>query len=95
MTEEIKQLDDEIQALKKANRQPEKINPAIGGYNVAITIITNLLGSIFVGAALGILLQVLYHTSPLFTAGLTLLGGIAGLYNTARYGLNQERKQNK
>ena len=95
MTEEIRQLDDEIKALKKATQTPKKINTAIGGYNVAITIITNLLGSIFVGAALGILLQVLYHTSPLLTAGLTLLGGIAGLYNTARYGLNQERKQNK
>ena len=66
MTEEIKQLDDEIQALKKANRM-----------------------------ALGIVLQILFHTSALFTAGLTLLGGIAGLYSTVRYGLGQERKQSK
>ncbi len=95
MTEEIKQLDDEIQVLKKANRQPEKINPVVGGYNVAITIMTNLLGCIFVGLALGVLLQILFHTSVLFTAGLTLLGGIAGLYSTVRYGLSQERKQSK
>lgn len=95
MTEEIKQLDDEIKALKKVIQTPEKINTAIGGYNIAITIITNLLGSIFVGMALGVLLQILFHTSVLFTAGLTLLGGIAGLYSTVRYGLSQERKQNK
>ena len=95
MTEEIKQLDADIKALKKANRQPEKINPAVGGYNVAITIMTNLLGCIFVGMALGILSQILFHTSVLFTAGLTLLGGIAGLYSTVRYGLSQERKQDK
>lgn len=95
MIEEIKQLDDEIKALKKANRQPEKMNPVVGGYNVAITIMTNLLGCIFVGMVLGVLLQILFNTSVLFTAGLTLLGGIAGLYSTVRYGLSQERKQNK
>ena len=95
MTEETKQLDAEIKALKKTGQKPETINTAIGGYNVAITIITNLLGCVFVGAAIGILFQLVFHTSSLLTAGLVFLGGIAGLYSTVKYGLQQERKYRK
>lgn len=95
MTEEIKQLDDKIQKLRQIRQNQEKISKVLSGYNVAVTIITNLLGCIFVGLSIGILLQLLFHTSALLTAGLTLLGGVAGLYSTVRYGLDQERKLNK
>ena len=95
MTQEIKQLEDKIEALKKENQRPDTVNKAIGGYNVAITIITNLLGCVFVGAAIGILFQLMFHTSPLLTAGFVLLGGIAGLYSTVKYGLQQERNLHK
>ncbi|MBQ7413088.1 MAG: AtpZ/AtpI family protein [Alphaproteobacteria bacterium] len=92
MTQETEQLDSEIQSLKKKTKRPISIGSGISGYNIAITILTDLLGCIFIGCAIGFFLQKVFHTSALLTAGLTLLGGIAGLYSTARYAIRQERK---
>ena len=92
MTQETERLQSEIQSLKKQVEKPVKSNADVGGYNVALTILTDLLGCIFIGCAIGLFLQKVFHTSVLLTAGLTLLGGIAGLYTTARYAMRQERK---
>ena len=89
MTDATDKLAREIQSLK----EPPKKDPrsVAAGYNVTITILTDLLGCIFMGCALGFLCQTLFGTSVLLTAGLTLLGGIAGLYTTVRFALRQER----
>ena len=92
MTEDIEQLNREIQSLKEKEEKKAKAESGAHGYNVAMTILTDLLGCIFIGCALGFLCQFLFKTSVLLTAGLTLLGGIAGLYTTVRYALQQERK---
>jgi len=95
MTQETDQLKSEIQSLKDKFLSPEAIGQGVGGYNVAITILTDLLGCIFIGCALGFFCQFVFGTSALMTAGLTLLGGVAGLYTTARYAMRLERKQRK
>jgi len=95
MTEEIEQLNQEIQALKKQGVKQATPETKVHGYNVAMTILTDLLGCIFIGCAIGFLCQFLFKTSVLLTAGLTLLGGIAGLYTTARYALRLERENKK
>ena len=91
MTRETEQLEQEIQSFRETLRG-QAMRPSKGiGYNTTITILTDLLGCIFVGCAVGLFLQRFLGTSVLLTAGLTLLGGVAGLYTTTRYALRQER----
>jgi len=92
MTQDIEELNEEIQALKKKAKKPVRGNAGVRGYNISITILTDLLGCIFIGCAIGLFLQKMFHTSPLLTAGLTLMGGVAGLYSTIRYAMRQEKK---
>ncbi|MDY6407253.1 MAG: AtpZ/AtpI family protein [Pseudomonadota bacterium] len=93
MTKETEQLDLEIKAMKSKTDKPMRIDPGINGYNILITILTDLLGCIFVGCAVGLFLQKFFGTSVLLTAGLTLLGGVAGLYSTARYAIQEGKKK--
>ena len=91
MTQETGQLSQEIKAFKQEGYQPKENLDGIGGYNVAMTILTDLFGCILIGGSLGFFFQFVFDTSVLLTAGLTLLGGIAGLYTTIRYALSLER----
>lgn len=91
MTKETENLNAEIEAVRQ-KQQGESRPKAVGGYSVAITILTDLIGCIVVGFAVGLFLQKVFQTSVLLTAGLTLLGGIAGLYTVARYAMRQEKK---
>jgi len=93
MSEDIEKLDSEIKALKNKADKPAQIGSGMNGYNVSITILTDLLGCIFIGCAIGLFLQKFLGTSPLLTAGLTILGGIAGLYTTIRYAIREDKKQ--
>jgi len=92
MTHEIEQLSTEIETLKNKENMPVQVRSGVSGYNVSVTILTDLLGSIFIGCALGLFLQKVFNTSPLLTAGLTILGGVAGLYSSIRYALRLEKK---
>ena len=94
MTRETEQLDLEIQSVKeKQETSVTTASDGVKGYTVAITIFTDLFGCIFIGCAIGLFLQKVFQTSVLLTAGLTFLGGVAGLYTVVRYALSQERKQ--
>ena len=92
MTQETEQLDSEIKTLKHKADKPAKIGSEMNGYNISVTILTDLLGCIFIGCAIGLFLQKFFGSSPLLTAGLTILGGVAGLYSTIRYALREDKK---
>ena len=92
MTQDIEELNKEIQALKTKAQRPVRENTEVKGYNISVTILTDLLGCIFIGCAVGLFLQKMFQTSSLLTAGLTILGGVAGLYSTIRYAMRQEKK---
>ena len=93
MTRDIEQLNEEITLLKKQNDRPTRTSSGVGGYSVLMTILTDLLGCIFIGYVIGLFLQKVLHTGPMVTAGLTLLGGVAGLYTTVCFALRQEKKK--
>ena len=59
--------------------------PALQGYRFSLVILTDLFCCIFVCFSIGLFLQKYFHTSPLLTAGLTILGGISGLYTAIRF----------
>ena len=92
MSEDIEQLNLEIKALKHKADKPAKIGSGMSGYNISVTILTDLLGCIFIGCAVGLFLQKCFGSSPLLTAGLTILGGVAGLYTTIRYAIREDKK---
>lgn len=95
MTAETEKLKKEIDSLRRSRQERRGTLTGARGYNVAVTILTDLLGCIFIGCAIGLFLQHIFHTSVLLTAGLTLLGGVAGLYSTARYAMLLEKKGQK
>ena len=94
MSEILISLQEKIKRLKTP-RVSQKNNPGIQGYNVAITIITDLFSCILVGLGIGLFLQKVFYTSPLLTAGLVLLGGIAGLYSVIRFVINEDKRPPK
>lgn len=83
------ELRDKIRHLK---RQKESPVPSNQGYNVSVAMLTNLMTCILVGLGIGLFFQKIFHTPSLLTAGLTLLGGIAGLYSMIRFAINQDKK---
>ena len=91
MSQETTDLKAKIRGLKTKREVPPKA-PTIKGYSIALSMMTDLLSCILVGLALGLFLQKFFHTPPLLTAGLTFLGGIAGLYTTIRFAINQDKK---
>ena len=91
MSQEATDLKAKIRSLKTKKEAPPKA-PVIKGYSIALSMMTDLITCILVGLALGLFLQKIFHTPPLLTAGLTLLGGIAGLYTTIRFAINQDKK---
>ena len=92
MNPELTDLQEKIKHMKTPLKKKENSGLA-KGYNISITMMTDLLGCILVGLAVGLLFQKVFHTSVLLTAGLTLLGGIAGFYTVIRFILAEEKKQ--
>ena len=89
MSQKTTDLQERIGRLKK---QKESTPPSAQGYSISLAMLTNLATCILVGLGIGVFLQKVFHTSSLLTAGLTLLGGIAGLYSTIRFAITQDKK---
>lgn len=93
MTQETDDLKQAIEAAR--TRQSDVPNPTSGivGYNTTVYILTDLLGCILVGMALGVFFQKIFGTSIVLTAVLTLLGGVAGLWTVIRYAMRLQHQQ--
>ena len=91
MSQETTDLQTKIRDLKTKKQVAPK-TPITKGYSIALSMMTDLVSCILVGLALGLFFQKFFHTPALLTAGLTLLGGIAGLYTTIRFAINQDKK---
>ncbi|MBQ3117006.1 MAG: hypothetical protein IJC11_01620 [Alphaproteobacteria bacterium] len=91
MTKETDELARKI-ALEQEKRQQKQLCHSTNGYQIAFELLTNLFGCVLIGLSLGLLFQNIFHTSVLLTAGLTVFGGVAGLWSVVRYALDKERK---
>ncbi|MGN0919379.1 MAG: AtpZ/AtpI family protein [Alphaproteobacteria bacterium] len=91
MTSEIQELQEKIKHLKHQKEVPTSSH-GTQGYGIAMVILTDLMSCILVGLSMGLFLQKVFHTSGLLTAGLTLFGGIAGLYTVIRYAIKKDKK---
>ena len=94
MNDLIASLQEKIKRLKTPKTSQQN-NAGARGYNVAVTVITDLFSCILVGLGIGLFLQKVFHTSPLLTAFLVLLGGIAGLYSVIRFVINEDKRNTK
>ena len=93
MNEQLTELQEKINKIKGEKKAFS--STGVRGYNVAITMMTDLVSCILVGLAVGVLLQKFFETSVLLTAVLTLLGGIAGLWSVIRFAIAQEKGNKK
>ncbi len=93
MTQETDNLQRDIEAVKHKMSEPANPLTASVGYNTTVYILTDLLGCILIGLALGVFFQKVFDTSILLTAILTLLGGVAGLWTVIRYAMQLQKKQ--
>ena len=94
MNPNVNELQEKIGRLKNKKKTSKNVS-VTQGYNLALAMMTDLLSCVLVGLAIGLLLQKIFHTSPLLTAGLTLLGGIAGLYSVIRFAINEDKRNSK
>lgn len=95
MTQQTDSLNEKIKASRQANLEQSDTSSKPVGYNTAIYMMTDLLGCIVVGLGLGLFLQKFFNTSVFLTFGLTILGGIAGLWTTIRYAMALQKQQDK
>lgn len=95
MTKETEELAKKIKKAQNAKQEVKSLKPGFSGYQVAINLLTNLLGCVLIGASLGVLFQNLFNTPVMLTAGLTILGGIAGLWSVIKYAMHVEEKGNE
>lgn len=92
MTKETDELASHIEKARHEHLEDATVHDINTGYGTTINVLTDLFGCVLIGLGLGVLFQHLFDTSILLTAGLTILGGIAGLWTVARYGLSIEKK---
>jgi len=89
MTQETKELQTKIDQQKA----PETSGGAsVAGFGVALAIMTDMVCCLLVGIGLGLLIQRLFHTSPVVIAVFGLLGGIAGLFSVVQMGMHRGQK---
>ena len=93
MTPNLTEIQEKIDGLKKEKTSKKAVWG--NGYAVAMVILTDLLSCIFVGLGLGLLFHKIFHTSSLWIAAFTVLGGIAGLWTVSRFALNQGKRGNE
>ena len=93
MTKETDELAFHIQQIRDEQTNQNRPNLTQTGYGTTINLLTDLFGCVLIGLGLGVLFQNLFNTSILLTAGLTIFGGIAGLWTVVRYALSLEKKE--
>lgn len=96
MTKRTDQLGQKIQEAKNKTTHPVKQTSAFfSGYKTVIDVLTNLIGCVLMGLALGVLFQNLFATPPALTAFLTIFGGFVGLIQVVRQAILSENKGNE
>lgn len=93
MTQETQNLSREINAALRKKDRPGRLKKLSDGYGVTINLLTDLFGCVLIGLALGLLIRSYFGASVLWVAGLTVLGGIAGLWTVVRYALSRDKKE--
>ena len=81
-TKTPQEMKEKVNAFRKSTlSKPEKRSTVSSSLNIIITIISDLLGGLLVGAGLGYLLVKFFNAHMLVFAIFILLGGFAGLLN--------------
>ncbi len=96
MTQETKELAQKIEQAR--NKRIKKVfQRPTSDYQIAIDMLTNLIGCVLMGLALGVLFQNVFQTPVELTVCLTFFGGFVGLFQAVREALTagQEKKNKK
>ncbi len=94
MTKETEKLAQSIQTAQAVHRPTEDLTEKKhqSGYAIVSEMLTDLIGCVIVGLALGIFFQRMFGAPALLTAGLTFLGTVAGLGSVIRTGIRLSKQ---
>lgn len=82
--DDIKEMENKIEAFK-SKRKAEKISSENkqpdGSFAKGFQFSIDLISGVFIGAAIGYFLDIVFKTKPICLAILTVFGGAAGILN--------------
>ena len=81
---DIKSIEERVNALKNKDNE-EKKRADVYNFSIGIQISIELVSGIITGGAIGYMLKEIFDLNIIFVVCLTILGGIAGFFNVARY----------
>lgn len=84
MTKETTILSEKIKEAKLKSEKGKTLKKEESGYQIATNVIVDLFGCVLISTAIGVICQNLFGTSIKFTAGMAIIGGIAGLYTVVK-----------
>jgi len=92
---DIEAMEEKIEAFKKKEKakkafvkNPSSAGSAAKGFQLSV----DLVSGVFVGAAIGYFLDVVFHSTPWCLVVLTVLGGIAGILNVYKSAKAEEKE---
>ncbi len=82
--DDIKSIDERIEKLKNKENKKDK-HSEFSNLSIGMQVCIELVSGVIVGYAVGHILKVVFDLNIIFVICLTIMGGIAGFLNVARY----------
>ena len=91
---DIEKLSKKIEAFKEGQktREGEKGDSSRSNISDGFQYMIEFISAVFVAMAIGMLLDKLWHTMPLFLVIFTVLGSLAGALNVYRFAKTREKE---
>ncbi len=90
-----KELKTKIKSLHEQVAEKTSDKTKQQDVSLGVAIMSDLLGGIIAGAAIGFLIQQFFDTKPFVLGIFIFLGGIAGILNVYKYVRRAEKRENK
>lgn len=87
-------IKDKIKALRGRLKEKDVRKLDQQGVGLAVMIVSDLLGGLIIGGALGFFVQCFFHTKPFVLVLFIFLGSVAGLVNVFRHARRIEKGRN-
>ena len=95
MTKKIDDLKKKLEAFEKGNKTSLKYNKYTNSYGLGLKISLDLVAALVVGVLIGLGIDKIFDTKPVFFLVFFLFGVAAGFMNMYRSLLNIEKKNIK
>jgi len=84
-SKDIEEIEKRISVLKEQKDIQSKKHTNFSQTSIGLNIVIELVSGTFVGASIGYIIDELFDFDSIFLIIFTIMGGLAGLLNVARY----------